>query len=287
MLCVPLWMHGRDDGGVVFVNSLKIKQTSMRINDPIVTDSIDYALDYNVYYISDTTNSTDLLEDLYRLEIGKRRSRFYSRIEYVYDSLATASDPNLTREERAARVRPYKHYSPLYWEVVEDREHNTYTTLYRSPSWQVVFYAYEVKREAPRWTLTDEIRDICGYRCFQARTSYGGREWIVYYAPDLPLNSAVWKFYGLPGFVLAFEDTEGHYKFECSAIRVCRLPMIEYKQPIQKVTRKNWMQQLRSIHADLLNSIYEGNKVYYKPKMNEKAERLTSWSIPYNPIERE
>ena len=110
---------------------------------------------------------------------------------------------------------------------------------------------------------------------------------LSWFAPELPLNSAVWKLWGLPGLVLAFEDTQGHYKFECTAIRTCNQPMVEYKRPRRRLSRKDWMCLIELIHADPLNSLEKGNTVYYKPTLAEPAEQLTSWTIPYNPIELE
>ena len=289
LLCIPLRMQGQEDEGTVIIrNSLDLTYLSIAIDNPFVTDTVNCIVDYAVRYVPDTLDMNSTYKDVYQLEIGRRYSRFYGRIEYLSDSISSVwkryGRPNDYAEQRCV----LRQYHPLYWEIVEDRENAAFTTLYRYPSGPpVVFYAYKVDKERLQWTLTHHVRDICGYRCFRAFASFGGRKWIAWFAPELPLNSAVWKLWGLPGLVLAFEDTQGHYKFECTAIRTCNQPMVEYKRPRSRLSRKDWMRLIELIHADPLNSLEKGNTVYYKPTLAEPAEQLTSWTIPYNPIELE
>lgn len=288
LLFAPLRAWSQEDGAVVFRNSLELTHSPVPIEASIVRDSIDYVIDYTVYYVPDTTDTAIIYEDLYRLDIGRQSTRFYGRIEYLSDSLTSAWKRYGRPNDHIEKRRALRGYHPLYWEITEDRNHASLTTTYRYPSYPPIFYAYTTDKEQPRWTQThDDVREICGYRCYQARTSFGGRQWIVYFAPDLPLNSAVWKFFGLPGLVLAFEDIQGYYKFECTDIRACKRPMIEYKKPIRQVSRKHWRQLIEGIHVDPLNTLEKGNTVYYKPTPTEEAKLLTSWSIPYNPIELE
>lgn len=57
-------------------------------------------------------------------------------------------------------------------------------------------------------------KDIKGYECSKATTSYGGRDWTVWYSKDLPYNAGPYKFKGLPGLILKASDHTSSYIFE-------------------------------------------------------------------------
>ena len=60
---------------------------------------------------------------------------------------------------------------------------------------------------------------ICGYVCNIAEGFYGGRQWIVKYAPEIPTQNGPWKLTGLPGLILDAADTEGIHHFSAITFR--------------------------------------------------------------------
>ena len=38
-----------------------------------------------------------------------------------------------------------------------------------------------------KWQITDETKDIAGYNCSRAVTTFRGREWVAWFAPQIPL----------------------------------------------------------------------------------------------------
>lgn len=69
------------------------------------------------------------------------------------------------------------------------------------PNIDNLFHTYDEPLPAIEWELDDAVCGILGYRCMKARCSFRGREWSVWYAPDLPVIAGFWKFHGLPGMV--------------------------------------------------------------------------------------
>jgi GLPGLI family protein len=73
----------------------------------------------------------------------------------------------------------------------------------------------------------DEICDILGYICQKATSRYGGRNWTVWFAPEIMVSEDPWKLRGLPKLTLNTDDKDAHYAFECIALQ-----RLEQKMPI-------------------------------------------------------
>lgn len=54
-----------------------------------------------------------------------------------------------------------------------------------------------------KWRLTSNTKEILGYKCQEATTSFRGRNYSAYFTTDIPFKAAPWKFHGLPGVTLA------------------------------------------------------------------------------------
>lgn len=69
------------------------------------------------------------------------------------------------------------------------------------------------------WKLIpNEKRIINDYEVFKARGIFRGREYIAWYAPEIPMNIGPWKFSGLPGLILAISDTTKSFQWTAKSI---------------------------------------------------------------------
>ncbi len=59
---------------------------------------------------------------------------------------------------------------------------------------------FEVVEAVPDfgWVVTDEWKELLGYRVRRAECSFRGRDYVAWFAPELPLSEGPWKFCGLP-----------------------------------------------------------------------------------------
>lgn len=102
-------------------------------------------------------------------------------------------------------------------------------------------YLIEQPVSSFNWNLTNDTTTIAGFVCQKATTNFKGRNWIVWFAPDLPFNTGPWKFNGLPGLVLQAYDDKKEVQFLLTSLeKVETQPQEEAKsettEKLNKVT---------------------------------------------------
>jgi len=63
------------------------------------------------------------------------------------------------------------------------------------------------------WTLHNERRKIQGFDCQKATIKLYGREWIAWFAHEIPINDGPYKFYNLPGLIVEISDSKNYFSF--------------------------------------------------------------------------
>jgi GLPGLI family protein len=107
---------------------------------------------------------------------------------------------------------------------------------------------YEEKWNGQEWKLSliggDSI--ILGHRCQRATCHWRGRNYIAWFAPDIPIRRGPWKFGGLPGLIMKIYDVDNLYVFEAVAIEKGEFPIWQYpKDEFMKSSRiHTWRLQI-------------------------------------------
>lgn len=70
------------------------------------------------------------------------------------------------------------------------------------------------------WTITNNTKTVGTHRVQLATTSFRGRKYEAWFAPDLPLPLGPWKLGGLPGLILEAYDSERRFSFEAVSIDI-------------------------------------------------------------------
>jgi len=103
------------------------------------------------------------------------------------------------------------------------------------------WFRYEEDMPQFDWELTDSVTTVLGHECRGAKTSFRGRQWLVFYAEDIPVMDGPWKLHGLPGLIMKAIDGNGDYLFECIGIKSkADRPVTIYKVPFNKTGRKDY-----------------------------------------------
>ena len=107
-----------------------------------------------------------------------------------------------------------------------------------------------------RWTLADEQQTILGHRCQKATCQFRGRDFVAWFAADVPIKGGPWKFGGLPGCILKVYDTQHLYEWEAVAIERGTFPICQYPESLYpKATRKRIWKLQKEYTENYLNAI--------------------------------
>jgi len=83
-----------------------------------------------------------------------------------------------------------------------------------------LFNNYLVEEEAPKinWKISKDTASFSGVHCQKATAYFKGRNWIAWYAPDMPFQSGPWKLNGLPGLIIEAYDEKKDVQFQFAGI---------------------------------------------------------------------
>lgn len=252
-----------------------------------VRDSTILTVRYHMEYRSDP-DSDRKSHNAMILQVGKNRSKYYSLVREDRDVDAARIAASHNSKEGSNPVWQPKRdpagSSNMNGEIWIDFTRRILTERYHSLRRYNESVEYEEPVPAFEWTLHPDTMTRCNHLCMKASTRFRGREWIVWYAPEIPVSAGPWKFGGLPGLILHAEDTTGAFIWECEAITAAPEPMIYYHTDVTRTTREQYRKYLNNFHARPLQTLSEGERVIVRSKGHVLDE---SWQIPYNPIELE
>ena len=181
---------------------------------------------YDYHYLKDTTDVTTTVKDRMILQVSYGMAKFTSFRAMQVDSLlrsATADDikSNPARYTSGETFSVYKNYPSGKFTITDKI----------ADDW----FIYEEDIPQQEWTLTEDVKEVLGYKCRSAKCSFRGREWTAWYSDEIPVADGPWKFGGLPGFILEVNDAGNQYGFVCVGInsqaeRKITMPQVQYNK---------------------------------------------------------
>lgn len=74
-------------------------------------------------------------------------------------------------------------------------------------------YLIEEKAPVIDWKISKDTMTISGIPTQKATARFKGRNWIAWYAPEMPFQSGPWKLNGLPGLIIEAYDDKKEVQF--------------------------------------------------------------------------
>jgi GLPGLI family protein len=215
------------------------------------------------------------------LEIGKHSNKYYSYFVWESDSIRTIEFRINHTGNYSGKFLPRGRNGKGNWNELQYHvlisENGIMRTYNRERLPEYEGY-YDEPYPAQQWLLLPDTTTVCGYLCQKATCRFHGRNFEVWFAPEIPIRLGPWKFGGLPGLILKAYDSDHYYTFECTNIERIQRPMVR-----SKYSRR------RPIKRDTV--------LKFERKINENPGKTLGWrdlngniiskSYPYEPLELE
>ena len=238
--------------------SAQWKQSGARANGSHSTVVARKAIDTANLRIKYAWGATDITQDSTYLDcgqllIGQRMTKYSSwfveiadsqRVEWAKKNPHAQGVPNGTWWMRGKKPGIWSEYQ--YSNIfIHGDTLNEWAMMPMGQEWP---QRYEEKWNGQEWKLSliggDSI--ILAHRCQRATCHWRGRNYIAWFAPDIPIRRGPWKFGGLPGLIMKIHDVDNLYIFEAVAIEKGNFPIWQYpKEEFMKSTRTHtWKLQI-------------------------------------------
>lgn len=160
---------------------------------------------YNFTHLRDTNQRNNPYTETMLLVIGKNAS--------VYTSLDQIERDLDLPKARKAPSAPFKptNLTDIYFFAKESK-------LVTREKFMSAYYLVEEQYEKINWKMSKDTLNVNGIHCKKAIATFKGRNWIAWYAPELPFQSGPWKLSGLPGLIIQAYDDKKEVMFEFSGI---------------------------------------------------------------------
>ncbi|MCM1483469.1 MAG: GLPGLI family protein [Muribaculaceae bacterium] len=207
------------------------------------------------YRFSTTRLDGDVESKEMTLLSGPEGSKYYNTMSQIVDSLTSTPegqknlrqmqmaawvvqnpDGSITVDKRRGNV-PSKNVN-LY--VLKDFKDGNFTVY---DKYGEDYSVYTEPIETIDWTIVDDsTRTVLGYECIMAKGTYHGRDWTVWFAPEIPVADGPWKLQGLPGLIM-LADSKGVLAFEAIGLESVNeaIPPMYKADTYSKIDRKKAM----------------------------------------------
>ena len=247
-----------------------------------------------VWYAFNADNVKD--ENTYidqgRLDIGKRVTKYYSDFLFRSDSLINIwkkKNPNagsvprfLGNGGKDKETWSEYQYSDIF---ISKGQMTVYATMPMGLGKYNSYYTESYPLQ--QWKMGTETQTILGHKCQKATCHWRGRDFVAWFATDIPTKAGPWKFGGLPGLILKVQDTKGVYRFE--AVQISSKPKPIYKYDFKSYrasTREKVWKWQKSFNENWFKA-----SDYHKASLdgagNVVIGEAVSIHTPYEPLELE
>jgi GLPGLI family protein len=84
------------------------------------------------------------------------------------------------------------------------------------------------------WRITGDTASFGGLHCQKAKGHFKGRDYTVWFCPDLPLHAGPWKLNGLPGVIVEAYDATGDVRFTFDGVEKAAVMATGDDQPARQ-----------------------------------------------------
>lgn len=92
-----------------------------------------------------------------------------------------------------------------------------------------LMHDYTVEEEIPKidWKIERDTMSFSGLKCQKATATFKGRNWIAWFAPELPFANGPWKLNGLPGLIIDAYDEKKEVQFQFAGFEAVTVKAVD------------------------------------------------------------
>lgn len=200
-----------------------------------------WQIDYMVWEMDPTPTKNQHYQNQYTLQIGPETSFWFDPQTWYIDSLLSTKSGTLLRKQALEdALKEFTTSGADAYEIMRQQGLMPGKSYMNEKDFATKVitvwdqnggddYTYTVDSTDLTWNIGDSIKTILNYDCIIAKASYHGRNWTVWFTPEIPLEDGPWQFQGLPGLILNATSDDGEFGFEATALTTF---MGEIKRPI-------------------------------------------------------
>ncbi|MBC7410265.1 MAG: GLPGLI family protein [Arcicella sp.] len=231
---------------------------------------------YTETSIPDSNNRQQFNYDVMGLEIGKKVSRFYS----------ISNDETIKKIEEQAKQTgsiDFRNLStPKNKRGKERVIFKNYTSKQLISTENLGMFSYTVQEPIPviDWKIQSDTIHILNYSCQKATCQFRGRNYEVWFTPEINVSEGPWKFTGLPGLILKVTESKGHFILECKGVEKVNFDLEILDGKGQKVTREEFLKANKLFLEDPMPFMNNGRSSFTPDSLPASLRKR-----PYNPME--
>ncbi len=170
---------------------------------------------YKFSHVRDTMNRAHPDTENMVLFVGKNASAYKS-----YDGIVAKAQFKKAYAEAAAS-------SPDGRPMINRRHVGSFIEYYQFPNEQkfftkdqLIINSYLIESPMPTidWKISSDTATFGGLHCQKASAHFKGRDYTVWFCPDLPVHTGPWKLNGLPGVIVDAHDTKNEVVFKFDGV---------------------------------------------------------------------
>ena len=131
--------------------------------------------------------------------------------------------------------------------------------------------------EKQEWTIfNDSIKSIENLTCLMAKGSVRGRNYTVWFTPDIPVSAGPWKLWGLPGLIVDASSDDGVVK-QISIVSLIKTDSLPEEPVVTETVTHN---EFKTIFHETVNKF---KRTVMSFKVSDTAEISVSMSFDHLP----
>lgn len=259
--------------------------TSLSYLNPIysqikIKDTINYELTYNFSYQESKEDTLNIKSELMVLKVAHNFSFFINYNNMKLREMLSGSRNSSSIPKVSSRSK-----TRLLYTIVKDYKNKQQSYSDRiGPD----YYYYNNPLAKFKWKLDDKQKEIMGYQCKKATTSFAGRDYVAWYSIDIPISDGPYKFNGLPGLIFSIYDTNKHYQFNLNSIEKVNYLFSTKDDFFNHIeVKKSDFRELKKRYKKKPSSMMNTGGIKFPKELLEKADRRAKEKLKYenNPME--